>query len=328
MSFYIPPDPASRPNRSQLFVPGIRPELFEKAATSAADVINLDLEDSVAPSKKDESRKNVIDAINDIDWGGKSLSVRINGLDTHFCYRDVIDVIEQTRDRLDMIMIPKAGTAADLYAIDMLVTQVETAMGRKKPLKFEIIMETALGLANLKEIVTGSPRLESVHFGVADYSASMGMAVTGIGGTQSNYGMLSGSVQDENREFQMADPWHYPIVHMVACCRSAGLLPIDGPFGDFTDDAAYQAQARRSQILGCAGKWAIHPKQVALANEIFTPSEEMVGRAKKILTAMEKATAEGMGAVTLDGKLIDLASIRQAEGIVKQAEMIAAQTGS
>lgn len=327
MSFHLPPEPVSRPNRSQLFVPGIRPELFEKAAKSSADVVNLDLEDSVAPSKKDEARSNVIEAINDIDWGGKSLSVRINGLDTQYCYRDVIDVLEKTRDRLDMIMIPKAGTAADLYAIDMLVTQVETAKGRRKPIKFEIIMETALGLANLKEIVTGSPRLESVHFGVADYSASMGMAVTGIGGTQSGYGMLTGSAESESRDFHMADPWHYPLVHMVACCRSAGLLPVDGPFGDFTDDEAYRAQANRSQTLGCLGKWAIHPKQVALANEIFTPSDEIVKRAKKILDAMKEATAQGMGAVTLEGKLIDLASIRQAEGIVKQAEMIAAQTG-
>ena len=158
MSFHQIPDPVSRPNRSQLFVPGIRPDLFEKAARSSADVINLDLEDSVAPSKKEEARKNIIAAVNDIDWGDKTLSVRINGLDTHYCYRDVIDVIEQTGGRLDLMMIPKAGTAADLYAIDMLVTQAETAMGRTKPVKFEIIMETSLGLANLKEIVFGRER--------------------------------------------------------------------------------------------------------------------------------------------------------------------------
>jgi Citrate lyase beta subunit len=262
--------------------------------------------------------------LRDVDFGNKIVSVRINGLDTHYCYRDVIDVLELGGERLDLIMIPKVGTAADLYAIDMLVTQVEQAIGRKKKIRFEVIMETALGLTNMLEIVQATERLESVHFGVADYAASMGMAVTGIGGTQAPYAMLedtgSGSLFP-------ADPWHYPIVQMVAACRAHGVLPVDGPFGDFSDDEAYLAQARRSQVLGCVGKWAIHPKQVALANNVFTPNEEIVGRARRIIEAMEEADRAGMGAVTLDGKLIDLASIRQAKVILAQSEMIAAQSG-
>ena len=325
MSFKLPPTASERPNRSQLFVPGSKPQLFEKAAKSAADIINLDLEDSVSPDEKPHARKNIIKAINDIDWGTRILSVRINGLDTHFCYRDVIDLIEQGGDRVDLIMIPKVGTAGDMYAIDMLCTQAEDAMGRTKRLGFEIIMETAMSLANLAEIVKGSPRLQSVHFGVADYAASMGMAVTGIGGTQDDYGMLSGDGRSESRDFALNDPWHYPFVQMVAHCRAAGILPVDGPFGDFSDAEGYKAQARRAQVLGCVGKWAIHPNQVALANEVFTPSNAIVERANRILAAMKEAEAQGQGAVTLDGKLIDLASIRQAEVIVRQSEMLKAQ---
>ncbi len=325
MSFKLPPMASERPNRSQLFVPGSKPQLFEKAARSDADIINLDLEDSVSPDEKPHARKNIIEAINDIDWGTRILSVRINGLDTHFCYRDVIDLIEQGGDRVDLIMIPKVGTAGDMYAIDMLCTQAENAMGRTKRLGFEIIMETAMSLANLAEIVKGSPRLQSVHFGVADYAASMGMVVTGIGGTQDDYGMLSGDGRSESRDFSLNDPWHYPFVQMVAHCRAAGILPVDGPFGDFSDVEGYKAQARRARVLGCVGKWAIHPNQVALANEVFTPSNAIVERANRILAAMKEAEAQGQGAVTLDGKLIDLASIRQAEVIVRQSEMLKAQ---
>jgi len=325
MSFTIAPEAVARPNRSQLFIPGSRPEIFAKGVKSAADVLNLDLEDAVAPDQKVQARKNIIAALNDEDFGQKVVSVRINGLDTHYCYRDVVDLIEQGGERLDMIMIPKVGTAADLYAIDMLVTQAEMAVSRKKKIKFEVIMETALGLTNMKEIVQATPRLESVHFGVADYAASMGMAVTGIGGTQANYGMLADGEGD--RGYSLADPWHYPIVQMVATCRAHGILPVDGPFGDFSDDEAYLAQARRSQVLGCAGKWAIHPKQVALANDVFTPNAEIIDRAQKILDAMAQAERDGLGAVTLDGKLIDIASIRQAKVIIGQAEMIAKQQG-
>ena len=186
-----------------------------------------------------------------------------------------------------------------------------------------MIIETAQGAANVDEIAASSPRMQAMSFGVADYAASMGMQVTGIGGEQDSYYALVPGEPGSERAIHYNDPWHWPIVRMVAACRKHGLLPVDGPFGDFSDDDGFRAQALRARTLGCVGKWAIHPKQVPLANEVYTPSEEIVGRATRILEAMEEADKQGLGAVTLDGKLIDLASIRQAQVIVKQAELIA-----
>jgi malyl-CoA/(S)-citramalyl-CoA lyase len=317
MSFRIQPAPVARPNRCQLFGPGSRPAIFEKMATSAADVINLDLEDSVAPDDKAQARKNIIEAIGDIDWGGKTLSVRINGLDTPYWYRDVVDLLENASDRLDQIMIPKVGCAADVYAVDALVTAVERAKGRTKPISFEVIIESAAGIAHVEEIAAASPRLQAMSLGAADFAASMGMATTGIGGTQENYYMLR-----EGQKY-WSDPWHWAQTAIVAACRTHGVLPVDGPFGDFSDDEGFRAQALRSATLGMVGKWAIHPKQVAIANEVFTPSDEAVTDARAILAAMEEAKKNGAGATTYKGKLIDIASMKQAEVIVRQAELIA-----
>ena len=322
MSFCVQPAPISRPNRCQLFGPASRPELFEKQAKSAADVINIDLEDSVAPVDKEKARKFAIEAINDIDWGNKTLSVRINGLDTPFWYRDIVDILESAGDRIDQIMIPKVGNAKDIYTCDAIVSSIEMAKGRKKPIRFEAIIETAAGLVNVNEIAASSPRMVALSLGAADYAASMGMATTGIGGTQSNYYMIANGEPGSERAIHFPDPWHHVTVAIVAACRTYGLLPVDGPFGDFSDDAGYVAQAKRSATLGMVGKWAIHPKQIALANEIFTPSAEDLAEARAILQAMEEATKSGSGAVTYKGKLIDLASIRQAEVIVKQAALI------
>ncbi len=322
MSFKIQPAPVARPNRCQLFGPGSRVALFEKMAASAADVVNLDLEDSVAPSDKDSARENIIAATHDLDWNTKAVCVRINGLDTPYWYRDVVDLLERASERLDLIMIPKVGNAEDLYAVDALVTAIERAKGRKKRIGFEIIIETAAGVQNLDAIAAATPRLQSMSFGVADYAASMGMQVTGIGGTQAGYDMLADGEPGTERALYPVDPWHYPIVRMVAACREHGILPVDGPFGDFSDPDAYRAQARRSAILGCVGKWAIHPSQIALANEVFTPSAEIVERARAILKAMEEAEASGQGAAVLDGKLIDIASARQAKVVVDQIELI------
>ncbi len=321
MSFRTQPAPPARLNRCQLFGPGSRPQIFEKMAASAADVVNLDLEDSVAPDDKETARRNVIEAIGDIDWGDKIVSVRINGLDTPWWYRDVVELLEKASERLDLVMIPKLGNAADVYAVDALVTAVENATGRRKRIGFEGIIETAAGFANVGEIAAASPRLEALSLGAADYAASMGMQTTGIGGTQENYYMLGPSGQDP-RQKDYADPWHSVMVAIVAACRVNGVLPVDGPFGDFSDDEGYLAQARRAATLGMVGKWAIHPRQIALANQVFTPSEEQIREAREILAAMEKAKAEGAGAVTYKGRLIDLASIRQAEVIVRQAEMM------
>ncbi|SEN35598.1 L-malyl-CoA/beta-methylmalyl-CoA lyase [Palleronia pelagia] len=317
MSFRIQPQPPARPNRCQLFGPGSRPAIFEKMARSDADVINLDLEDSVSPDDKAEARKNIIQAIGDIDWGTKHLCVRINGLDTPYWYRDIVDILEQAGDRIDQFMIPKVGNAADIYAVDALVTAVEAAKGRTKPVALEVIIETAAGIAHVEEIAAASPRLQAMSLGAADFAASMGMATTGIGGTQENYYM--------HREGQKywSDPWHWAQAAIVAACRTHGVLPVDGPFGDFSDDEGFRAQALRSATLGMVGKWAIHPKQVALANEVFTPSDDAVREAREILEAMEEAKRTGQGAAVYKGRLVDLASIRQAEVIVRQSEMIA-----
>ncbi|MGF1658803.1 MAG: HpcH/HpaI aldolase/citrate lyase family protein [Rubrimonas sp.] len=321
MSFKVQPAAPARPNRCQLFGPGSRPELFAKMAASAADVINLDLEDSVSPADKPAARANIVRAISEIDWGTKTLSVRINGLDSPFWYRDVVDLLEQAGERLDLIMIPKAGCAGDIYAVDALVSSVEAAMGKKKKLMFEALIETAAGLAHVEEIAAASPRMTALSLGAADYAASMGMQTTGIGGTQDEYYMLAGGAAP--RAVSHPDPWHYPVVAIVAACRTHGLLPVDGPFGDFSDEEGFRAQARRSATLGCVGKWAIHPKQVALANEVFTPSEAKVAEAREILAAMAAAEQSGQGAAVYKGRLVDLASIRQAQVIVKQAELIA-----
>src|SRR6056297_2403449 len=245
MSFRIQPAAPARPNRCQLFGPGSRPAIFDKMAKSDADVINLDLEDSVAPSDKTSARANIIEAIGDVDWGNKTLSVRINGLDTPYWYRDVVDLMEQAGERLDRIMIPKAGCAGDIYAVDALVTAIERARGRTKALRFEVIIESAAGITHVEEIAAASPRLEAMSLGAADFAASMGMATTGIGGTQENYYMLSDK-EDAPRTTHYPDPWHGVTAAIVAACRTHGVLPVDGPFGDFSDEAGFRAQARRS----------------------------------------------------------------------------------
>jgi malyl-CoA/(S)-citramalyl-CoA lyase len=319
MSFRIQPTAPARPNRCQLFGPGSRPAIFEKMASSDADVINLDLEDSVAPTDKDSARANIIKAISDVDWGDKTLSVRINGLDTPYWYRDVVDLLEQAGERLDQIMIPKVGCAADVYTVDALVTAIETAKGRTKKISFEVIIESAAGIAHVEEIAAASPRLQAMSLGAADFAASMGMQTTGIGGTQENYYMLRDGAK------HWSDPWHWAQTAIVAACRTHGVLPVDGPFGDFSDDEGYRAQARRSATLGMVGKWAIHPKQIAVANEVFTPSDEAVAEAREILAAMETAKANGEGATVYKGRLVDIASIKQAEVIVRQSEMIASR---
>ncbi len=316
MSFRMQPLPPARLNRCQLFGPGSRESLFEKMAKSDADVINLDLEDSVAPDDKDQARRNIIQAIGDIDWGAKTLSVRINGLDTPFWYRDVVDLLEQAGPRLDQIMIPKAGNASDIYAVDALVTAVERAKGRTKPIHFEAIIETSAGICHVEDIAAASPRMQAISLGAADFAASMGMATTGIGGTQENYYMIR-----EGQKY-WPDPWHWAQTAIVAACRTHGLLPVDGPFGDFSDSDGFVAQARRSATLGMVGKWAIHPSQIALANEVFSPSEAAVTEAREILAAMEEAKRSGAGATVYKGRLVDIASIKQAEVIVRQAEML------
>jgi len=323
MSFHTTRQAPARLNRSELAVPGSQPQMFEKAAQSSADVVFLDLEDAVAPGDKNQARKNIIEALNDIDWNKKTMSVRINGLDTHYMYRDVVDVIEQAGSKLDLIMIPKVGTASDVYALDMLVTQIETATGIKNRIGFEHIIETALGMQNVNEIAAASSRNESLHFGVADYAASTRARSTTIGGVNKDYSVLTDpDEQNGERDTHWGDMWHHALSKIVIAARANGLRPIDGPFGDFSDPKGYLAAANRAVVLGCEGKWAIHPDQIDLANEVMSPRKVDVDRAHGILKAMEEAAKQGKGAVSLDGRLIDYASIRQAEILVEKARHI------
>ncbi|MEY3979384.1 MAG: L-malyl-CoA/beta-methylmalyl-CoA lyase [Pseudomonadota bacterium] len=321
MSFTIIEQATARLHRSELAVPGSNPGMFEKAAKSAADIVFLDVEDAVAPDDKAQARKNIIQGLNDIDWGNKTMMVRINGLDTHYMYRDVVDIVEAC-PRLDMILIPKVGTPADVYAIDMMVTQIEAAMGRSKRIGFEVLIETALGMANVEAIAQSSKRLEAMSFGVADYAASTRARTTVIGGVNKDSGVLTDRDADGNREYFWTDPWHAAQTRMMVACRAYGLRPIDGPFGDFSDTDGYLAAANRAAVLGYEGKWAIHPSQVELANQVYTPSEVEVTRARRIMQAMDEAAKAGKGAVSLDGRMIDIASIRMAEALLAKADQI------
>jgi len=298
-----------RLQRSELAVPGSNPAMFAKALDSAADYIFLDLEDAVAPGDKEQARRNVIQALQEHDWRGrgKTICVRINGIDTHYMYRDVVDVVEQAGVRLDSILIPKVGVPADVYLVDALLTQIEQAKGIPHRIGIDVLIETALGMANVEAIAQSSRRLEAMHFGVADYAASCRARTVVIGGLNPDY---------------PGDQWHAALSRMIVACRAYGLRPIDGPFGDFKDPDGYRLAARRAAALGIEGKWAIHPSQIALANEVFSPPPAEVERARRILGALDEAARDGRGAAQLDGRMIDAASARMAQNIVQMSEAI------
>ena len=303
-----------RLQRSELAVPGSNPGMFRKALDGEADYVFLDLEDAVAPGDKERARTNVIQALLELDWRGrgKTISVRINGIDTHYMYRDVVDVVEQAGHRLDTILIPKVGVPADVYMVDAMVSQIEEAKGIPHRLGIDVLIETALGMANVEAIAQSSRRLEAMHFGVADYAASCRARTVVIGGLNPDY---------------PGDQWHAALSRMIVACRAYGLRPIDGPFGDLKDPEGYRLAARRAAALGVEGKWAIHPSQIALANEVFSPPPAEVDRAKRILVALEDAAREGRGAAQLDGRMIDAASARMAQNVVNMAAAIDGQGG-
>ena len=312
----------NRLHRSELAVPGSNTRMLEKAPTAGADIVFLDLEDAVAPDDKVQARKNVIEALNDHDWSNTAVSIRINGLDTHYCYRDIVDVVEQAGDKLDTILIPKVNTPADILFVSTMLEQIEAAKGIDQ-INIHILIETALGMANVEAIAQTCPeRLEAMVFGVADYAASTQARTTNMGGANPDYFMLTHPDNEGARERHWGDQWHFAISRMVVACRAYGLRPIDGPFGDIGDPEGFKAVARSVAALGVEGKWAIHPSQIALANEVFTPPDSEVERARRILSAMKEAAAEGKGAVSLDGRLIDAASIRQAQVMVDKAVQI------
>jgi malyl-CoA/(S)-citramalyl-CoA lyase len=312
----------NRLHRSELAVPGSNKRMLEKAPDAGADIVFLDLEDAVAPDDKEPARANIIEALRNYDWSKCAVSIRMNGLDTHYAYRDLVEVVEACGDKLDTILIPKVGSAADVYFVSTMLSQIEAFKGYK-PINIHVLIETAMGMANVEEIARTCPeRMEAMVFGVADYAASVRARTTNIGGANPDYGMLTDPDESGTRGYHWGDQWHFGISRMVAACRAYGLRPIDGPFGDFNDPEGFRAAARRAAALGCEGKWAIHPSQVALANEVFTPAEKEVTRAYRILESMEQAAKEGKGAVSLDGRLIDAASIRMAENVVNQIKQI------
>jgi malyl-CoA/(S)-citramalyl-CoA lyase len=322
----------TRLHRSELAVPGSNVRMLEKAPALGADVVMLDLEDAVAPDDKEQARLNIIDALRELDWSACSVSVRINGLDTHWCYRDVIDVVEQAGQAVDAIVIPKVSGAGDVHLVATLLSQIEEAMGFEHQVGLAVLIETAIGMVNVDEIATACPeRMEAMIFGVADYAASIQSHTASIGGVDANYSVLTDSnANGAERDRHWGDQWHYPLARIAVTCRAHGLRPIDGPFGDFTDQEGYLAAARRSAVLGYEGKWAIHPSQIELANEVFTPAPRLVERTRRIIDAMRDAATEGKGAVSLDGRLIDAASIRMAENLLAKLEQIEArelQTG-
>jgi len=295
----------ARLQRSELAVPGSQPALFRKALDGDADYVFLDLEDAVAPADKEQARTYVIAGLLEHDWKGggrgKTICVRVNGIDTHYMYRDVVDVVEQAGHKLDIVLVPKVGVPADVYLVDALLTQIEAARRIPHRIGIEVLIETALGLANVEAIAQASRRLEAMHFGVA---ASLRARTVSIGGLNPDY---------------PGDQWHGALVRIVTACRAYGLRAIDGPYGDFKDPEGFRAAARRAAALGYEGKWAIHPSQIALANEVFTPPAAEVERARRILVALDDAARAGRGAAQLDGRMIDAASARMAQNIVQIA---------
>ena len=303
--------------------------MLERAPDAGADFVMLDLEDAVAPDDKDQARRNIIDALREQDFSRTSVSLRINGLDTHYCYRDIVDVVEQVGDRLDAIMIPKVSGPGDVHLVATLLTQIEDAIGLEERIAISVLIETAIGMVNVDHIARASPeRMEAMVFGVADYAASLQSHVTSMGGGTALYAVLTDiDGSDEDRESHWGDQWHYPLARIAVTCRAHGLRPIDGPFGDTKDADGYIATARRAAALGYEGKWAIHPSQIELANRTFTPDAEVVEKTRRVVSAMEEAAREGKGAVALDGRLIDAASIRMAESLLAKVELIEAKEG-
>jgi len=299
-----------RLRRSIISVPANREKMVVKAFSLPVDVIMLDLEDSVPFQEKDEARKRVVAAFREQDWKGKVRSYRINGMDTPFAYRDIIDVVEEAGDFVDVIVVPKVNDASEIKAIDYLLTQIEMRMGRTRRIGLEASIETAEGMLRAGEIAFSSPRLETLVFGVADYSASLTMMSKGISG------------HGDKEEFYPGHRFHFPLSMMAMAAKAAGLAAIDAPYGDYRDPEGLRRSCILSAALGYDGKWVIHPDQVEIINQVYTPSQEDVERSRRICEAHEEAKRAGCGSLAIDGKMVDAASIRVAKGISAQWERI------
>ena len=308
-------DPSVRPERSLLSVPASSERFFQKAADSAADTVMLDLEDAVAPDQKDAARQRAVEAVNGVNWGNKKVLVRINGLDTPWAYLDLVAVAEAC-PRLDGVMVPKVNAPRDVHFVETLLAQVRLRAPRARPIHIEAQMESALGLTHVEATAASSPLLQALHFGPGDYGASLGTRVPRIGGPDPDYAVLTDADAKGRRETHWGDATHYPLARMAAAGHAYGLRPVDGPYVDFRDPDGFRAGARRAKALGYEGKWCIHPSQIELANEVFSPSPAEVAWAEKLLATMAKAHTGGAGAVQVSGQMVDMAHVRQAERIL------------
>jgi malyl-CoA/(S)-citramalyl-CoA lyase len=309
-----------RLQRSELAVPATSEKYFAKAAACAADQVFIELEDAVAPNEKVRARGLAIRAINDIDWGNKTVAVRVNGLDTEWGYRDIVDVAEQC-PRLDLVLLPKASSAADIQCVDLILSGIERATRRTKRIGIEALIESAAGIVNAPEIAAASPRMEALIFGVWDYMIDLqadDLRMNSVGQPAGSAGTPSSTFADEQWR---ADQWNYAQSRIVTVCRANGLRPIDGPYTNFGNPEGYLVAARRARALGFEGKWAIHPSQVDLANEVFAPNDAQVKWAENVVSAMDAAIAEGKGAVKVNNELFDLAHLKLAKRYLERAAL-------
>jgi malyl-CoA/(S)-citramalyl-CoA lyase len=314
-------DRPARAQRCELAVPATSPRFFAKAAASAADSLFLDLEDAVAPAQKDVARAQAIQALNGVDWGRKTVAVRVNGLDTPWALQDIADVARHA-PRLDLILLPKAGSAFDVRFVDQILTLIERETGRSKRVGIEVLIETAKGVANVEEIAQSSERLEAMIFGVGDYTVDMRTYDHVFGRPSERYAVLTDADAAGQRQRHWNDQWHFAMGRIATACRAWGLRPIDGPFTDFGDSEGYRACALRAKALGFEGKWAIHPTQIALANEAFSPSGQELAWAADIKALLERTTRDGQGAVGDKGVLIDMAHLKLADSLLQRQELI------
>ncbi len=296
-----------RARRSELSTPGSNEKMMEKAAASDADLVFLDLEDAVAPSEKVASRAKVVTALTTLDWGRKTRAIRMNALDTQWAYEDVIHVVEESRGCLDLIIVPKVKCAADVRWVDILLTQIEMKLGREKPVALEVLIEEVEAMVNVEEIARASSRLEALIFGPGDYSASQGVRVGSIGGEANRY---------------PGDLWHYARNKIVIAARAAGIEAVDGPYANFRKPDGYREECQRSLTLGFVGKWAIHPSQIEIANEVYSPTKEEVERARAMVAEYAKAEAEGLGSIAVNGVMVDAATARLMRNVIRKAELI------
>ena len=299
-----------RLTRSMLFVPASRPERIEKAAASAADAVCIDLEDSVSADEKAAARGNVVRALQQLDFGRRVRIVRINGLDTPFAYRDVIEVVEAAGDRLDLLMVPKVGSPTDVAFVDTLLTQIEAHRGFSRPVGIEGQIEHARGFLYAREIAAASPRLDALIFGPGDYAASMQMPSSGVGEF------------DEHDALYPGHRWHAVMHTVVASARANGLRCMDGPYASYKDAAGFERSCRIARAMGFDGKQCIHPSQLAMANAVFAPGDEEVAKAAAVVAAYDAAAAGGQGAAGHGGQMIDMASMRMARTILERKKLI------